>query len=171
MHVQTALRVRISVGWLRQRHTNRSRAAWQWFLAQDWTAISTDEFLESEQAEPQPQKQPQPQRTRDQVNGEDPVLTFAMRFLWGDKERSEYFAKFVKAAGLHRLSGHMVLCFAEIVDENVATLLAGSDVPIILRRSGDNYVYIGPAQAAGMIDGEAWEKNTDVTDLPMFVLI
>lgn len=83
--------------------------------------------------------------------------------------------KFQMAVDTGRLfftsSGNTGICFADIVEGDVVTLLAGSNVPIILRPSLTEYLYIEPANISGIMDGEAWDRDKKVGSLDTFTLI
>jgi hypothetical protein len=55
-------------------------------------------------------------------------------------------------------------------DDTIA-LLAGSEWPVILRQEGENWRYIGAAYVQGIMNGEAWPRDTNTDDMKTFVLI
>lgn len=61
---------------------------------------------------------------------------------------------------------HMV-----IVDDSIV-LLEGANYPVVLRRKGDKWSFVGPAFVVGIMDGEAWlDEDGAVQGLQDFVLI
>ena len=58
-----------------------------------------------------------------------------------------------------------------VVDDSVV-LLEGSDDPVVLRRKGDKWTFVGPAFVVGIMDGEAWPDTDDIDQsLQDFILI
>jgi hypothetical protein len=58
-----------------------------------------------------------------------------------------------------------------MVDDSIV-LLEGADYPVVLRRRGDKWLFVGPAYVVGIMDGEAWlDEDGAVHDLQEFVLI
>ena len=57
------------------------------------------------------------------------------------------------------------------VDDSIV-LLEGADHPVVLRRKGDKWSFVGPAFVVGIMDGEAWlDEDGAVQGLQEFVLI
>jgi hypothetical protein len=58
-----------------------------------------------------------------------------------------------------------------MVDDSIV-LLEGADYPVVLRRKGDKWSFVGPAFVVGIMDGEAWlDEDGAVEGLQDFVLI
>ena len=56
------------------------------------------------------------------------------------------------------------------VSDSIA-LLEGADFPVVLRRKGDQWAFVGTAYVAGVTDGEAWPDEEDaLRDLQEFTL-
>ncbi|KAK0619414.1 heterokaryon incompatibility protein-domain-containing protein [Immersiella caudata] len=61
---------------------------------------------------------------------------------------------------------------ADVVVGDVVALFAGSSTPALLRRVGDDYLFLGPVYIHGIPYGvDLWEQGTDVAVLDTFFLI
>ncbi len=69
-------------------------------------------------------------------------------------------------------TGHLGISQGDLEIEDLVVLLPGSDFPIILRKAGEYYRFMGPAIVAGMMRGEEWPCDGNSTDkLSTFALI
>jgi hypothetical protein len=68
-------------------------------------------------------------------------------------------------------SGHFGKTTGYVEQGDTIALLAGSNLPLILRQEGDNWRYIGAAYIQDIMNWEAWPRDTNTDDVETFVLI
>jgi hypothetical protein len=54
--------------------------------------------------------------------------------------------------------------FHQTMVNDSVVLLEGSDDPVVLRRMGDKWTFVGPAFIIGLMDGEAWPDEDDIAE-------
>jgi hypothetical protein len=67
-------------------------------------------------------------------------------------------------------TGHLGKATGPLEESDTIALLAGSDYPVILRKAGDDWRYLGPAYILGIMKGEGWPQNANTDDMQTFVL-
>jgi hypothetical protein len=98
-----------------------------------------------------------------------------LRLFCSNKTRLKFLVKIgTSAAGsamLRTSTGHLGRTYGCLEPGDTIALLAGSDVPVILRPEGENWHFIAPAYVAGIMNGEAWPQDGNTDELETFVLI
>jgi hypothetical protein len=49
--------------------------------------------------------------------------------------------------------GQLGICWGDVNEDDVVTLLEGASAPIVLRKTGESYIYVAPAYVAGIMNG------------------
>jgi hypothetical protein len=60
--------------------------------------------------------------------------------------------------------GQLGICWGDVHEGDVMTLLEGASAPVVLRKTGEGYIYVAPAYAAGIMNGEAWDNDPVVDE-------
>lgn len=68
-------------------------------------------------------------------------------------------------------TGQLGVAYGFIRLGDTIALLAGSDVPVVLRKEAENWHYLGPAYVYGISNGEAWPQDANTDEMDTFVLI
>ncbi|PSN61994.1 hypothetical protein BS50DRAFT_134816 [Corynespora cassiicola Philippines] len=66
---------------------------------------------------------------------------------------------------------HLGRAFGAAQEGDKLVLIAGSDLPLVFRRDGENWRYIFSAYVAGIMEGEAWPQDKGVCEMETFVLV
>lgn len=86
-------------------------------------------------------------------------------YVFGDPAVKRFGALMPPTSGLrHRRlartdGGHMVLCAKETAVKDKLVLLQGSDVPFILRPTGERWQIVGECYVHTLMDGSAWDES------------
>jgi hypothetical protein len=67
--------------------------------------------------------------------------------------------------------GLLGICWGDMHEGDVVTLLEGASAPIVLRKAEESYIYVAPAYVAGIMNGEAWDKERRVNELNTLTLV
>ena len=69
-------------------------------------------------------------------------------------------------------SVHLGTAIRSVATGDTIVLLEGADWPVVLRQTGENWIFIGPAFLSGIMDGEAWSNGSETAhDLRKFILV
>lgn len=98
-----------------------------------------------------------------------------LRRFFDIKDRRECLSTISLAMADHVLfhtdTGHIGTISATIEQDDEVVLVAGSDWPVVLRQHGDYWHYVGSCRIQGIMDGEAWPRDTNTDDMPTFILV